>query len=97
MSAMQSAMHADYAASMTQFVTRIDDRLARAVDDLVESGVFESRSDAVRAGLDVVVDRERRRLIGEQINAGYERLPETEQALAAAEARGRAMILEEPW
>lgn len=82
---------------MAQFVTRVDDRLARDVDDLIEAGVFESRSEAVRAGLDVIVDRERRRLIGEQINAGYQRLPETEEEMAEAHARGRAMILEEPW
>ncbi len=82
---------------MTQFVTRVDDLLARAVDDLIEAGVFETRSEAVRAGLDVIVDRERRRLIGEQINAGYERVPESEEEMADAHRRGRAMILEEPW
>lgn len=94
---MQTALHARYSGQMTQFVTRVDHRLARAVDDLIEAGVFESRSDAVRVGLDFVVDRERRRLIGEQINAGYDRLPETDEEMAEARAHGRAMILEEPW
>ena len=94
---MHLALRARYAGGMTQFVTRIDDRLALAVDDLIELGVFESRSEAVRAGLHVIVDRERRKLIGEQINAGYKRLPETDEEMAEAHAHGRAMIFEEPW
>jgi len=42
-------------------------------------------------------DPERRRLIGEHINAGYARLPETEEEVSEASASERAMILEEPW
>ncbi|MGH2763360.1 MAG: ribbon-helix-helix domain-containing protein [Thermoleophilaceae bacterium] len=35
---------------MKQFVTRIEDELAASIDELVERGVVESRSDAVRSG-----------------------------------------------
>lgn len=78
-------------------MTRIDEDLAAAVDELVEKGVFESRSDAVRQALAEVVDRERREQIGREIVEGYQRVPPTEAELKAAEASGRAMIEAEPW
>jgi hypothetical protein len=43
------------------------------------------------------VDREHRKLIGEQISDGYDRFPETDEEMAEAEASGKAMIFEEPW
>ena len=52
---------------MSQLVTRIDDDLAREIDALVEEGVVESRSDAVRQALRELIDRHRRRKIGEAI------------------------------
>jgi Arc/MetJ-type ribon-helix-helix transcriptional regulator len=36
--------------AMQQFVTRIDDELAAAVDHLVDDGVVANRSEAVRLG-----------------------------------------------
>ena len=44
-------------------MTRIDAELAKAVDDLVEKGIFDSRSDAVRKSLAAVVDKLRRNII----------------------------------
>jgi Arc/MetJ-type ribon-helix-helix transcriptional regulator len=67
------------------------------IDRLVESGVFASRSDAVRAGLEVVVDRERRRAVGLAIVDGYRRFPQDEDDLAWPDAATSAMIAEEPW
>ena len=69
---------------MSQLVTRIDDDLAREVDALVSEGVVESRSDAVRQGLRELVDRHRRRRIGEAIVEGYRRQPQTEEEIGAA-------------
>lgn len=40
---------------MTQLVTRVDEDLASRVDELVAEGVVESRSDAVRRGLRVLI------------------------------------------
>lgn len=87
-----------YADSVTvQLVTRIPDALAEAVDRLVQRGVYASRSDAVRAGLDNVVDRERRAAIGRAIADGYRRTPQDEDDFAWSDAATAAMIAEEPW
>ncbi len=82
---------------MSQLVTRIDDEMADAIDALIASGEFASRSDVVRAGIARIVDERRRQAIGDQIVAGYERLPETQEELRQAEAAARAMIDDEPW
>lgn len=80
-----------------QFVTRVPDSIAAAVDGLVAAGVFASRSDAVRAGLEAVVDRERRDAIGRVIADGYRRVPQDEDDLAWSDTATAAMIAEEPW
>ena len=80
-----------------QLVTRIDDETAAAIDALVDDGEFASRSDVVRAGILRLVDERRRRAIGDEIIAGYQRVPETPEELAGAEANARAMIADEPW
>jgi Arc/MetJ-type ribon-helix-helix transcriptional regulator len=67
-----------------QLVTRIDDETAAAIDALVDDGEFASRSDVVRAGILRLVDERRRRAIGDEIIAGYERVPETAEELAAS-------------
>lgn len=80
-----------------QLVTRVPDAVAEAVDGLVEAGVFTSRSDAVRAGLEAVVERERRVAIGKAIVDGYRRIPQDADDLAWPDAATAAMIAEEPW
>ena len=86
-----------YADFMSQLVTRIDDEMAAAIDALVASGEFASRSDVVREGVARLVDERRRQTIGEQIIAGYDLLPETPDELRQAEVAARAMIDDEPW
>jgi len=80
-----------------QLVTRVADSVAEAVDNLVRAGVFSSRSDAVRAGLEVIVERERRDAIGRSIVDGYRRIPQDADDLAWPDANTAAMIAEEPW
>jgi Arc/MetJ-type ribon-helix-helix transcriptional regulator len=82
---------------MAQVVTRLDDKLASDLDALVAEGSVASRSDAVRIGLERLVEDHRRRRIGAEIVAGYERQPETDEELAQAERATRALIEEEPW
>src|SRR3990172_1737850 len=86
-----------YASTMTQVVARLDDELIAAVDRLVKEGIFESRSDAVRRGLHLIVDRQRRQRIGDAIVEGYRRIPETEEEIRWADAATIAMIEDEPW
>lgn len=87
-----------YADRITiQLVTRIPDALATAVDDLVRTGVYSSRSDAVRAGLAVLVDERRRAALGRAISDGYRRTPQADDDLGWPDAATAAMISEEPW
>jgi Arc/MetJ-type ribon-helix-helix transcriptional regulator len=87
-----------YANCMTmQLVTRVPDEIVAAIDDLVEQGVFASRSDAVRAALVDVIDRRRRIALGEAIVDGYRRVPQTDDEVSWPDAASAAMIAEEPW
>lgn len=94
---MQSAMRDRYPESIAQLVIRIDDAMADAIDALIASGEFASRSDVVREGVSQLVDERRRRAIGDQIIAGYDRVPESPDELLQAEVSARAMIGDEPW
>ena len=82
---------------MSQLVTRIDDDLARDIDVLVADGVVASRSEAVRQALRELIDRHRRRKIGDSIVEGYLRQPQTDEELAWTDEAARRMIEEEPW
>lgn len=78
-------------------MTRIPDALAAEVDRLVAEGVASSRSEVVRLGLERLVDRERRRRIGEAIVDGYRRIPQTDEELEWADAATRDLFAEEAW
>jgi Arc/MetJ-type ribon-helix-helix transcriptional regulator len=82
---------------MAQLVTRVDDDLAAAIDQLVADGVVPSRSAAVRLGLERLVDRNRRDEIGARIAKGYRSLPQTEPEIGWADDSSIRMIAEEPW
>lgn len=82
---------------MAQLVTRVDDELAAAVDQLVAAKVVASRSEAVRLGLEQLVDRYRRDQIGAAIADAYRRQPQTDSEVGWADASSVAMIAEEPW
>ena len=86
-----------YAICMAQLVARVDDDLAAAVDQLVEAGVFASRSEAVRLGLERLVDRCRRDEIGMRIARGYRECPQSEAEVAWVDESSVRMIAEEPW
>jgi Arc/MetJ-type ribon-helix-helix transcriptional regulator len=82
---------------MAQVVTRLDDKLVAGLDGLVAEGFVASRSEGVRVALEKLLDEQRRRRIGAEIVAGYERYPETDEELAQAERATRTLIEEEPW
>ena len=86
-----------YAICMAQMVTRVDDRLAKAVDELVEAGVVASRSEAVRLGLRGLVDRYERDRIGGRIVEGYRAAPQSEADVGWADEASIRMIADEAW
>jgi Arc/MetJ-type ribon-helix-helix transcriptional regulator len=80
-----------------QFVTRIDDGLADAVDELVEAGIVASRSEAVRVALRALIDRCQRDRVGAEIVAGYRAAPQTEADVGWADEASVRMIGDESW
>ena len=82
---------------MAQVVTRLDHALLAAVDGLVADGVVASRSEAVRLGLERLVDQHRRQRVGAAIVDAYRRRPQTDDELAGLDEATRALVNEEPW
>jgi Arc/MetJ-type ribon-helix-helix transcriptional regulator len=82
---------------MTQMVARLDDALAAQVDELVALGVVGSRSEAIRMGLERLVDEHRRAQIGREIVRGFEAIPQRDDDMNWADEATIAMIAEEPW
>ncbi|CAN5245942.1 hypothetical protein BH24ACT1_BH24ACT1_02400 [soil metagenome] len=82
---------------MAQLVTRVNDRLVEQVDELVNQGIVESRSEAVRLALTTLIDRHRRDRVGAEIVEAYRRRPQTEAELGWSDDATRRMIAEEPW
>lgn len=80
-----------------QLALRITDELAEQLDRVVADGRFANRTDAVRAAIGELVERERRAAVGAAIVAGYQRLPETEGELATADANLWRLLAEESW
>lgn len=63
-----------------QIAVRLPAQLLVEIDTLVDAGRFETRAEAVRAGIEQLVDGERRRRIGDAIVQGYTRRPQAEDA-----------------
>lgn len=80
-----------------QIAVRLPGELLALVDDLVARNVYRSRAAAVRAGIEAVLELDRRRLTDLDIVEGYRRTPPTEGERAAAIGSLREAILEEPW
>ena len=80
-----------------QIAVRLADDLVAGLDDLVKRGVYESRAAAVRAGVEAVVEMERRRKVDDDIVEGYRRKPLKGAERDAAIASLRDAIVEEPW
>ncbi|MEO7837492.1 MAG: ribbon-helix-helix domain-containing protein [Acidimicrobiales bacterium] len=79
-----------------QVMARVDERLLEKVDALVAKGILSSRSDAVRVGLEAVVDRLRRADTAQQIVDGYRAHPPEPGLDAWAAQAARTMIEAEP-
>lgn len=61
----------------SQVAVRLDDRMLRELDWLVDRCDFDTRAEAIRAALVVLVKRERDREIDERITAAYAAAPST--------------------
>ncbi|CAA9277445.1 MAG: hypothetical protein AVDCRST_MAG76-3790 [uncultured Acidimicrobiales bacterium] len=80
-----------------QIAVRLPEELLAVLDDLVRRGVYGSRAAAVRAGIEVILELDRRRVTDLAVVEGYRRTPSSVAERAAALASLRDAILEEPW
>ena len=80
-----------------QIAIRIPNSLAGQLDELVASGRFDTKADAVRAALDALIDAERRADVGRRIVEGYRKVPQDDVDVAAAAEAASRSIDEEPW
>ena len=80
-----------------QIAVKVPDDLLGEVDRLVEQGAFESRSQAIRSGLETMVAGRRRDEIGRAYREAMTRLPETDEEMADATRLAIESINEEPW
>ena len=83
--------------SKSQIAVRLPKELLAKLDELVRSGVYESRAAAVRAGIEAIARNERQRAIDRSIVEGYQRVPPTPAEEAAALESFREAIEEDPW
>jgi Arc/MetJ-type ribon-helix-helix transcriptional regulator len=82
---------------MAQLVTRINEKLADQVDELVRQGVAASRSEVVRMGLEQLIERHRREQVGRTIAEAYRRVPQSVGETVGIVEATRALIEEEQW
>ncbi|HKY15546.1 MAG TPA: ribbon-helix-helix domain-containing protein [Microthrixaceae bacterium] len=80
-----------------QIAVRLPAEQLAVLDDLVDRGVYETRAAAVRAGIEAVLELDRRHQDDRSIVEGYQRVPATAAEKAAAIASLRDAIAEEPW
>ena len=80
-----------------QVAVRLPAPLLASLDDLVESGAYESRAAVVRAGIEAIARLERQRRIDRAIVDGYTRLPPTAAEDHAALVSLSEAILDESW
>jgi Arc/MetJ-type ribon-helix-helix transcriptional regulator len=80
-----------------QIAVRIPDALAESLEELVTSGRFETKAEAVRTALEVLVEAERRGRVGALIADAYRRVPQGDQEVEAATSAAIRSIHEEPW
>lgn len=88
---MLNGMHAE------QIAVRLPAELCARLDDLVSRGVYPSRAAAVRAGIEVVSELDRRRILDAAVMESYLHAPQSPSELAAALASLHEAIAEEPW
>jgi Arc/MetJ-type ribon-helix-helix transcriptional regulator len=81
----------------TQIAVKLPDDLSAALDDMVERGVYASRSEAVRAAVAALVRRAAAERIDRAFAQGFNRHPERPEELADATRLAVEAIEDEPW
>ena len=80
-----------------QLAVKLPDDLVDELDRLVQAGAFDSRSQAIRTGIEAMVARHRRQEIDQRFRDGAARFPETIEDIDEATALAISSIDDEPW
>lgn len=80
-----------------QIAVRLPEPLLADLDELIASGIYESRAAAVRAGIESIMKLEAQRQTDQAVVDGYTRQPPSKSEEQAALASLREAILDEPW
>jgi metal-responsive CopG/Arc/MetJ family transcriptional regulator len=80
----------------TQTLVQLSDQLLRQLDERA-AREGRSRSALIRDAIALYMADDARDEVSRQIVEGYERIPDTEDEMAVAEASAREMVREEPW
>lgn len=80
-----------------QIAVKLPEALVDEIDRLVEGGAFDSRSQAIRTGLEAMVVERRRTAIDHRYRDAMSRLPETSEEIDEATALALTAINDEPW
>jgi metal-responsive CopG/Arc/MetJ family transcriptional regulator len=80
----------------TQTLVQLNDVLLQRLDERA-AREGRSRSALIRDAIEAYLHDEEQARIDREIREGYERIPETEEELAWAEASAREAVEEEPW
>jgi Arc/MetJ-type ribon-helix-helix transcriptional regulator len=76
---------------------RVPEALVRSLDALVDAGRFGSRADAVRSAVEMLLEKERSRSVGDRMVEGYRRTPQNDLDFPELPQAAVASISEEPW
>jgi Arc/MetJ-type ribon-helix-helix transcriptional regulator len=80
-----------------QIAVKLPPELLEAVDRLVDSNRFASRSEIVRAGLQRVIEDDRAQAIDDAFARGVELHPDSDDDIRRATALATESINDEPW
>ena len=80
-----------------QIAVKLPDELLEAVDRLVASNRFASRSEVVRAGLQRIVADDAAQTIDRAFSEGFTRHPDSDEDMRRATRLAVESIEDEPW
>lgn len=80
-----------------QIAVKLPDLLAGKLDEAVERGDFQSRSEALRNGLEAILAERERARVGALYRAALASRPESSQEMADATRLAKDAIEDEPW
>ncbi|MDQ2724648.1 MAG: hypothetical protein M3Y36_04050 [Actinomycetota bacterium] len=81
----------------TQIAVKLPDAVVKELDLLVTSGIFDSRSQAVRTGVEALLTDRRRRDIDQRYREEAARSPESIEEQSEATRMAIESIHAEPW